>query len=74
VAPDRRLQERIRTFVEAGGDVVDDLHPWRLRPGHLGAIVTAATRSDRDAAHYRAQLAALPSSFRQSVEVLKAVP
>ena len=69
---DRRLAARLRGVVEAGGDRVADLHLWRLGPGHLGAIVAVATRSDRDAAYYRERLGGLPSVSHLTVEVLKA--
>ncbi|HEY2595674.1 MAG TPA: CDF family Co(II)/Ni(II) efflux transporter DmeF, partial [Chloroflexota bacterium] len=57
VNPDPSLADQIRQAVEASGDAVTDLHLWRLGPGHLGAILSVATRSDRNEAHYRAQLA-----------------
>ena len=30
-----------------------DLHLWRLGPGHLGAILSIETESEREASHYR---------------------
>jgi len=67
--PDRGLAARLRRLVEADADQVDDLHLWRLGPGHLGAILSVATRHNRDAAYYRAKLAALPTLAHLTVEV-----
>jgi cation diffusion facilitator family transporter len=67
--PDRRLAARLRRLVEADADQVADLHLWRLGPGHLGAIVSVATRHNRDAAYYRAKLASLPTLAHLTVEV-----
>ena len=72
MTPDKALAARLRGVVEAGGDRVADLHLWRLGPGHLGAIVAVATRSDRDAGYYRERLGGLPSISHLTVEVLKA--
>jgi cation diffusion facilitator family transporter len=67
--PDRRIADKIRTTVESGGDRVTDLHLWRLGPGHLGAIVSVATGSARDAAHYRQRLAGFADLSHVTVEV-----
>jgi cation diffusion facilitator family transporter len=67
--PDRRLAARLRRLVEADADQVADLHLWRLGPGHLGAILSVATRQDRDAAYYRSKLASLPTLAHLTVEV-----
>lgn len=70
--PDRRLTDQIRQTVEASGDTVADLHLWRLGPGHLGAILSVATNSGRDEAHYRAKLARFPMLSHVTVEILRA--
>jgi len=44
MTPDRAVEQSIRRAVEAEGDQLNDLHLWRLGPGHLGAIVSVATR------------------------------
>ena len=67
--PDRRLGQRMRDAIEAGGDQVADLHLWRLGPGHLGAIVTVATKEARTAAYYRDRLAGFSSLSHLTVEV-----
>jgi len=51
--PDERLTAALRAAIERGGDALVDLHLWRLGPGHLGAILSIETASDRDVADYR---------------------
>jgi cation diffusion facilitator family transporter len=71
MTPDKKMAELIRGSVEAGGDAVTDLHLWRLGPGHLGAIVSVLTPSDREAAFYRSRLERLPSLSHLTVEVTR---
>jgi cation diffusion facilitator family transporter len=71
--PDQRVTQDVRSAIEAEGDRLGDLHVWRLGPGHLGAIVSVATRSQRDARHYRERLARLPTLSHITVEVDRAV-
>ena len=70
--PDTRTTEAIRRSVETAGDRLADLHLWRLGPGHFGAIVSVVTQEPRDAAFYRARLAALPALSHLTVEVARA--
>jgi cation diffusion facilitator family transporter len=70
--PDRDLAAQIRQAVEVLGDEVADLHLWRLGPGHLGAIVSVATETDRDESHYRARLSNFPVLSHLTVEVVRA--
>ena len=70
--PDRELAERLRRAVESDGDVVADLHLWRLGPGHLGAIVSVATRTSRDEAFYRAKLERFRALSHLTIEVRRA--
>ena len=69
--PDRKMTERVRHVVETQGDRLTDLHVWRLGPGHLGAIVSVATASDRGAAYYREKLAGFDSLSHLTVEVAR---
>ncbi len=69
MVPDRRVAERVRGVVEAAGDRVDDLHLWRLGPGHLGAILSVNTTEDRGPAFYRERLARFPALSHVTVEV-----
>ncbi|MGZ3375588.1 MAG: CDF family Co(II)/Ni(II) efflux transporter DmeF [Phenylobacterium sp.] len=70
--PDRRLGQKMRDVIEAGGDQVADLHLWRLGPGHLGAIVTVATDRARSCDYYRNRLAGFTSLSHLTVEVTAA--
>lgn len=70
--PDRSLADEIRQAVEASGDEVADLHLWRLGPGHLGAIVSVATQTDRDESHYRDRLSSFEALSHLTVEVIRA--
>ena len=53
VNPDLPLCAALRAETETDGDELTDLHLWRLGPGHLGAILSVVTDSERDVAHYR---------------------
>jgi cation diffusion facilitator family transporter len=72
--PDGGIAERVRQTVESEGDRVTDLHLWRLGPGHLGAIVSVATSTAREAAHYRRRLAKFADLSHVTVEVEHAPP
>jgi Co/Zn/Cd efflux system component len=74
MTPDPALADRIRSLVEAEGDEVTDLHLWRLGPGHMGAIVSVATRTSHDSALYHRRLAGLTSLSHLTVEVVRVAP
>lgn len=74
MTPDREVQEGIRQAVEGEGDQLADLHVWRLGPGHLGAILSVATRQPREAGFYRERLARFRSLSHITVEVQRADP
>jgi cation diffusion facilitator family transporter len=69
MTPDLRLAAKLRRIVEQQGDVVMDLHLWRLGPGHLGAIVSVLTGSRRTADFYHARFAGLGGLSHVTVEV-----
>ena len=69
MSPDRDMEMRLRQVVESEGDVIADLHLWRLGPGHLGAIVSIETKQRHDADYYRARLAPFRSLSHLTVEV-----
>jgi cation diffusion facilitator family transporter len=66
---DGRIMRDLRVAVEAEGDRLNDLHLWRLGPGHLGAIVSVVTRSDRGAAFYHALLRRFHAFSHVTVEI-----
>ena len=53
----------------AEGDQLADLHLWRLGPGHLGAIVSVVTRSQRREDYYRGRMARFRSLSHLTIEV-----
>jgi cation diffusion facilitator family transporter len=67
--PDPHMAEKVRAAIESEGDLVTDLHLWRLGPGHLGAIVSVATTGAHDATHYRERLAKFTDLSHVTVEV-----
>jgi cation diffusion facilitator family transporter len=67
--PDRGMAERMRALIETDGDRLTDLHLWRLGPGHLGAIVSVATRKPRSADYYQALLKRFRSLSHVTVQV-----
>jgi len=67
--PDRGMAERVRATIERDGDRLEDLHLWRLGPGHLGAILSVVTTKPRDADHYRRLLHHFRNLSHVTVEV-----
>jgi cation diffusion facilitator family transporter len=70
MSPDRRIERRIRSIVEDEGDILTDLHVWRLGPGHLGAIVSISGAGKRDTRFYRDRLADIRSLSHFTVELV----
>jgi cation diffusion facilitator family transporter len=70
--PDRGMAERVRATIERDGDRLEDLHLWRLGPGHLGAILSVVTTEPRDADHYRRLLGHFRNLSHVTVEVQQA--
>ncbi len=70
--PDRDMADKLRRAIETDGDRVADLHLWRLGPGHLGAVVSVVTPSERCEADYRAKLARFGSLSHLTIEVRRA--
>jgi cation diffusion facilitator family transporter len=67
--PDRGMADRVRAAIERDGDLLEDLHLWRLGPGHLGAILSVVTTKPRDAGHYRRLLHHFRNLSHVTVEV-----
>jgi cation diffusion facilitator family transporter len=67
--PDRHMAHHLREAIEADGDILADLHLWRLGPGHLGAIVAVHTGSSRREDYYRERLARFESLSHVTIEV-----
>jgi cation diffusion facilitator family transporter len=69
MTPDRGMAERMRAVIETDGDRLTDLHLWRLGPGHLGVIVSVATRRERGPDYYQALLGRFRALSHVTVEV-----
>ncbi|MBN3768219.1 MULTISPECIES: CDF family Co(II)/Ni(II) efflux transporter DmeF [Burkholderia] len=68
---DRKLAERVRHAIEALGDKVNDLHVWRVGPGHMSAIVSVETVDvARDARFYHALVEGFDGVSHVTVEVM----
>jgi cation diffusion facilitator family transporter len=72
MCPDNVLEQEIRRAVESAGDRLNDLHLWRVGPGHLSAIVSVVSGKNREAEFYRERLAHFDSLSHLTVEVRKA--
>jgi cation diffusion facilitator family transporter len=69
-APDRALDDAIRSRLEIGHDRISDLHVWRLGPGHHAAIVSVVSDAPQPVTAYKARLADLHGLSHVTVEVL----
>lgn len=69
--PERRLGAALRGVVERDGDVLLDLHLWRLGPGHLGAILSVETASARESADYHALVRGIAVFSHLTIEVAR---
>ncbi|MBR8155077.1 CDF family Co(II)/Ni(II) efflux transporter DmeF [Burkholderia cenocepacia] len=68
---DRKLTDNVRRAIEALGDKVNDLHVWRVGPGHMSAIVSVESGdAARDARFYHALVAGFGGVSHVTVEVL----
>ncbi len=67
--PDRRLAEALRGAIEREGDLLVDLHLWRLGPGHLGAILSIETTSERETDDYRQAVQGVARFSHLTIEV-----
>jgi cation diffusion facilitator family transporter len=72
VNPDPRITAKVRELIESEGDRLIDLHLWRLGPGHLGAVISVATKESRDCRYYRARLSQFSTLSHVTVEVMPA--
>jgi Co/Zn/Cd efflux system component len=67
--PDRRMADNLKQSIESKGDQLVDLHLWRLGPGHLGAIVSVATATQRKEQYYRVKVTRFRSLSHLTIEV-----
>src|SRR5271156_3266674 len=69
MTPDRSMADRMRAMIETDGDRLIDLHLWRLGPGHLGVIVSVATRRQRGPDYYQTLLRRFRALSHVTIEV-----
>ncbi len=69
--PDRQLAEALRRAIEREGDALADLHLWRLGPGHLGAILSIETESERETSGYRETAMSVRRFSHLTVEIAR---
>jgi cation diffusion facilitator family transporter len=67
--PDDHICEHLREAIEGDGDKLADLHLWRLGPGHLGAILSILTPTQRNEAFYRQKLQNFKALSHLTIEV-----
>ena len=67
--PDQGLMERIRGALEADGDVISDLHLWRVGPGHYAAVISLVTHDPKHPDSYKEKLASLPKLSHVTIEI-----
>jgi cation diffusion facilitator family transporter len=67
--PDRRMADNVRQVIEGNGDMLADLHIWRLGPGHLGAIISVITDEARAPDYYRNKLVGFRSLSHVTIQV-----
>jgi len=67
--PDRAMAAKIRAEIEHDGDRLNDLHLWRLGPGHLGAIISVTTDKSRGLEYYRARLSRFAALSHVTIEI-----
>lgn len=69
VVPGMDRASLIRERLERDGDLVSDLHVWRLGPGHLGVTATIIADNPQPPDHYKARLAGLDDLSHVTIEV-----
>ena len=69
VVPGQERTAQIRTHLERDGDLVSDLHVWRLGPGHLGVTATILADNPQPPDYYKARLAGIDDLSHVTIEV-----
>ena len=67
--PDRKMTAEVLQALEVGGDLVSDLHLWRLGPGHAGVIASVISDDPQDPDVYKSRLSAIAGLSHMTVEV-----
>jgi cation diffusion facilitator family transporter len=69
VVPDHRIEDTIRTRLEANGERVTDLHLWRVGPGHQAAVIALVTDDPKPPSVYKKRLSGLHGLSHVTIEV-----
>jgi len=69
VVPDRGLEADIRRRLETDGDLIADLHLWRVGPGHRAAVLSIVTDRPQPPSAYKDRLAGVRGLSHVTVEV-----
>jgi cation diffusion facilitator family transporter len=69
VTLDPHLAPEIRKRLEARGDLITDLHVWRMGPGHFGVIVSLLADNPQPPQIYKQMLDGIPGLSHITVEV-----
>jgi cation diffusion facilitator family transporter len=56
IMPDQRIAKQIQDRIERSGDLIADLHIWRVGPGHHAAIVAIVSDDPKPPKHYKSEL------------------
>ena len=67
--PSAELTAQVRARLEAQGERVEDLHLWRLGPGHHAAVAVISTAHPQPPQAYRDRLSGLEGLSHVTVEV-----
>jgi len=67
----RDTENKITARLQQHGDLVSDLHVWRLGPGHLAAIVSLVSDDPRQPDYYKQRLADLHGLSHVTIEVTR---
>jgi cation diffusion facilitator family transporter len=67
---DSNLAEKVREAIEKNEDaVIEDLHIWKIGPGHHSAIVSLRTGTEKEPSYFKNQLCSIPALSHVTVEV-----
>jgi cation diffusion facilitator family transporter len=69
--PDTHMSKLIHSKIERDGSIINDLHMWRLGPGHLSLILSVQTSDvSRNRAYYIKKLQGFKALSHVTVEVV----
>ena len=69
MTPDKAMEQRVRAALEQNGDMISDLHLWRVGPGHISAIISIVSDRPQSPQFYKDKLAGIRSLSHVTVEV-----